>query len=53
MLARDGNLTMVGAPPKPLEVRALALIVGNRSLPGSNIGGIPQTQELLEFCGEV
>jgi uncharacterized zinc-type alcohol dehydrogenase-like protein len=52
LLALDGNLTMVGAPPKPLGVNAFALIFGNRSLSGSNIGGIPQTQEMLDFCGE-
>jgi uncharacterized zinc-type alcohol dehydrogenase-like protein len=47
----NGNLTLVGAPPKPLGVLAFALIGGNRSLSGSNIGGIPQTQEMLDFCG--
>lgn len=52
LLAIDGNLTMVGAPPKPLEVAAFALIFGNRSLSGSAIGGLPQTQEMLDFCGE-
>lgn len=52
LLAMDGNLTMVGAPAKPLGVNAFALLVGNRSLSGSNIGGIPQTQEMLDFCGE-
>lgn len=51
LLALDGNLTLVGAPPKPLGVSAFALIFGNRSLSGSNIGGIPQTQEMLDFCG--
>jgi len=48
----DGNLTLVGAPPKPLAVAPFALIFGNRSVSGSNIGGIPQTQEMLDFCGE-
>jgi uncharacterized zinc-type alcohol dehydrogenase-like protein len=52
LLALDGNLTMVGAPPQPLNVFAFALIFGNRSLSGSNIGGLPQTQEMLDFCGE-
>src|SRR3954454_14108883 len=51
LLALDGNLTLVGAPPKPLGVVAFALIFANRSLSGSNIGGIPQTQEMLDFCG--
>jgi alcohol dehydrogenase (NADP+) len=51
LLALDGNLTIVGAPPKPLGVSAFSLILGNRSFSGSNIGGIPQTQEMLDFCG--
>src|SRR5205807_4517589 len=44
LLARDGNITLVGAPPKPLAVSAFALIGGRRSLSGSNIGGIRETQ---------
>lgn len=52
LLARDGNLTLVGAPGKPLEVAAFGLILGRRSLSGSPIGGIAQTQEMLDFCGE-
>ncbi len=48
----DGNLTLVGAPPKPLALSSFALIFGNRSISGSNIGGIAQTQEMLDFCGE-
>jgi alcohol dehydrogenase (NADP+) len=51
LLSLNGNLTLVGAPAKPLGVSAFALIFGNRSLSGSNIGGIPQTQEMLDFCG--
>ena len=52
LLARDGNLTIVGAPPEPLGVAAFALIMGNRSFSGSSIGGIPETQEMLDFCGD-
>ena len=52
LLARDGNITLVGAPPKPLEVAAFSLIMGRRTLSGSNIGGIAETQEMLDFCGE-
>jgi uncharacterized zinc-type alcohol dehydrogenase-like protein len=52
LLGRDGNLTLVGAPPKPLAVSAFALITGRRSLSGSAIGGIAETQEMLGFCGE-
>ncbi len=51
LLARDGNLTLVGAPPKPLAVLAFGLIPGRRSLSGSPIGGLPETQEMLDFCG--
>jgi uncharacterized zinc-type alcohol dehydrogenase-like protein len=52
LLTRDGNITLVGAPDKPLPVAAFGLIVGRRSLSGSPIGGIPETQEMLEFCGQ-
>lgn len=52
LLARDGNLTLVGAPSKPLEIAAFNLIMGRRSLSGSPIGGIAETQEMLDFCGE-
>lgn len=51
LLRLEGNLTLVGAPPKPLALSSFALILGNRSVSGSNIGGIAQTQELLDFCG--
>ena len=51
LLRLDGNLTLVGAPAKPLAVSSFALIFGRRSLSGSNIGGIPETQEMLDFCG--
>ena len=51
LLRRDGNLTLVGAPEKPLTVPAFGLIFGRRSLSGSPIGGIPETQEMLDFCG--
>ncbi|WNZ45353.1 NAD(P)-dependent alcohol dehydrogenase [Leptolyngbya boryana CZ1] len=52
LLRLDGNITLVGAPPKPLEVAAFSLIMGRRNLSGSNIGGIAETQEMLDFCGE-
>jgi uncharacterized zinc-type alcohol dehydrogenase-like protein len=51
LLGRDGNLTLVGAPSKPLGVSAFGLIMGRRSLSGSAIGGIAETQEMLAFCG--
>src|SRR6202042_463291 len=51
LLRRDGNITMVGAPEKPLAVAVFGLIMGRRSLSGSPIGGIAETQEMLNFCG--
>jgi alcohol dehydrogenase (NADP+) len=52
MLTRDGNITMVGAPEKPLPVSVFGLIFGRRSFSGSLIGGIAETQEMLDFCGQ-
>ena len=52
LLRRDGNLTLVGAPEKPLPVAAFGLIFARRSVSGSLIGGIAETQEMLDFCGE-
>jgi uncharacterized zinc-type alcohol dehydrogenase-like protein len=52
LLGRDGNVTLVGAPPTPLPVSAFSLITGRRSLSGSAIGGLAETQEMLDFCGE-
>ncbi|ACL66691.1 Alcohol dehydrogenase zinc-binding domain protein [Anaeromyxobacter dehalogenans 2CP-1] len=51
LLRRDGNLTLVGAPEKPLPVAAFGLLLGRRSISGSPIGGIAETQEMLDFCG--
>jgi uncharacterized zinc-type alcohol dehydrogenase-like protein len=51
LLRRDGNITLVGAPEKPLAVPAFSLIMARRSLSGSPIGGIAETQEMLDFCG--
>ncbi len=52
LLRRDGNITLVGAPEKPLAISAFGLIMGRRSLSGSPIGGIAETQEMLDFCGK-
>src|SRR5579864_2026519 len=52
LLRRDGTLCLVGAPPKPLGIAAFGLIPRRRSLAGSTIGGIPETQEMLDFCGK-
>jgi uncharacterized zinc-type alcohol dehydrogenase-like protein len=52
LLRRDGNITLVGAPEKPLPVSAFGLIFRRRSFSGSLIGGIAETQEMLDFCGQ-
>lgn len=52
MLNVDGHLTLVGAPEKPLPVSAFSLILGRKSFAGSMIGGIAETQEMLDFCAE-
>src|ERR1700738_1797404 len=51
LLGVDGNLTLVGAPAKPLAVAAFNLIVRRRSFSGFALGGIAETQEMLDFCG--
>lgn len=50
LLTVGGALVNVGAPAEPLPVNAMALIGGRRSFAGSMIGGIPDTQEMLDFC---
>ena len=52
LLKLDGNLTQVGVPPEPLSLNVGSLIYGRRSLSGSLIGGIKETQEMLDFCGK-
>jgi uncharacterized zinc-type alcohol dehydrogenase-like protein len=52
LLRRDGNLTLVGAPEKPMPVSSFNLLFRRRSLSGSLIGGIAETQEMLDFCGK-
>lgn len=52
LLKRDGQLTIVGAPEQPLPVAAFSLITKRKSFSGSMIGGIAETQEMLDFCGE-
>src|SRR5437868_1269420 len=52
LLGVNGNLTLVGAPAEPLGVHAFSLIMGRHSLSGSMIGGIAETQEMLDFCGK-
>lgn len=48
----DGSLVLVGAPEHPLPVAAFSLTPFRRSFAGSTIGGIPETQEMLDFCGK-
>jgi uncharacterized zinc-type alcohol dehydrogenase-like protein len=52
LLKRDGTLTMVGAPEKPLPVGVFSLLFKRRQFAGSGIGGIRETQEMLDFCAE-
>jgi uncharacterized zinc-type alcohol dehydrogenase-like protein len=52
LLKRDGTLTQVGAPEKPLPLTVFSLLFKRRRLAGSAIGGIRETQEMLDFCAE-
>jgi alcohol dehydrogenase (NADP+) len=52
LLRRDGVMTMVGVPARPLEIRAFSLIPKRRKLAGSMIGGIRETQEMLDYCAD-
>jgi uncharacterized zinc-type alcohol dehydrogenase-like protein len=52
MLNTNGVMICVGAPPEPAQVLGFNLIFGRRSLAGSLIGGIPETQEMLDYCAE-
>lgn len=52
LLRVDGTVVLVGLPPEPLEVGAFNVVMGRRSFAGSNIGGIAETQEMLDFCFE-
>ncbi|HEY1939260.1 MAG TPA: NAD(P)-dependent alcohol dehydrogenase [Candidatus Angelobacter sp.] len=52
LIKRDGTMTLVGAPPQPPTVEVFNLVMKRRQLAGSLIGGIPETQEMLDFCAE-
>jgi uncharacterized zinc-type alcohol dehydrogenase-like protein len=52
LLDVDGTMVELGIPEHPMEVHAFALAAARRSLSGSNIGGIAETQEMLDFCAE-
>jgi len=50
LLKRDGNIVLVGAPEKPMSLASFPMIMRRRSVSGSLIGGLPETQEMLDFC---
>ncbi|RIV18987.1 NAD(P)-dependent alcohol dehydrogenase [Fibrisoma montanum] len=52
LLKVDGVHICVGAPPTPAAIQALSLIIGRKSIAGSSIGSIAETQEMLDFCAE-
>lgn len=52
LLKTDGTLVQVGAPEQPLVVAVFSLIFKRRNFAGSLIGGIPETQEMLDFCAK-
>ena len=52
LLKHDGSVVMLGLPPEPLEVNAFSVVSGRHSFSGSNIGGIAETQEMLDFCAK-
>ena len=52
MLKTDGVMICVGAPPAPAQVPAFNLIFNRRSIGGSLIGGLPETQEMLDYCAK-
>lgn len=52
LLRRDGTMIVVGVPPKSTQLDAISLIWRRRRLVGSLIGGIRETQEMLDFCGD-
>lgn len=52
LLRHDGSVVLVGLPPQPLEIGAFNVVMGRRSFAGSNIGGLAETQEMLNFCAE-
>ena len=52
LLKRDGTMTLVGQPSEPVPVKASSLTHGRLQLAGSLIGGIKETQEMLDFCAD-
>jgi alcohol dehydrogenase (NADP+) len=52
LLGLEGVMVVVGVPTQPVPVNAFSLVVGNKAIAGSMIGGIAETQEMLDFCAE-
>ena len=52
LLRTNGTLIGVGVPSQPYSVHPFSLLAGRKSMAGSGIGGIPETQEMLDFCAE-
>jgi uncharacterized zinc-type alcohol dehydrogenase-like protein len=52
LLKTKGTHVCIGVPPKPYEVHAFGLIMGRKRIVGSLIGGLPETQEMLDYCAE-
>ena len=52
LLRRDGHMVLVGIPDQPLQVNAMLLMSGRLSFSGSGAGGLAETQEMLDFCGQ-
>lgn len=52
MLKTNGSLVMVGIPPDPIQIHAFGVIDGRKSIAGSSIGGLPETQEMLDYCAD-
>jgi uncharacterized zinc-type alcohol dehydrogenase-like protein len=52
LLGLEGVMVVVGVPNEPVPLNAFSLIGGNKAIAGSMIGGIPETQEMLDFCAE-
>lgn len=52
LLKTDGSVILVGLPNEPIEIGAFNIVMGRKSFSGSNIGGIAETQEMLEFCAK-
>jgi len=52
LLARDGTLVNLSIPQKPLSMSAASLLANRRSIAGTRSGGLPETQEMIDFCAE-